>query len=125
MEFNIRKLAILDELKKLNNDLYHPFPHEDIRKIQDKFSEQLQKDDLLTADFNSYWMNIAGSLSYMLKGKTKKIPQNQIDKLKLNFFGVFPQYSFLEKEISTYPNLDEEYKVYERVRELMLSYLFN
>ncbi|MEH7590079.1 YxiJ family protein [Priestia megaterium] len=125
MEFNIRKLTILDELKQLNNDLYHPFPHEDIRKTQDKFSEKLHEDDLLTADFNSYWMNIAGSLSYMLKGKTKKIPQNQIDELKLTFFEAFPQYSFLEKEIDAYPNLHEEYRIYERVRELMLSYLFN
>ncbi|MEB4860693.1 YxiJ family protein [Priestia megaterium] len=115
----------MDELKKLNNDLYHPFSHEEICKIQDKFSEKLHEDDLLTADFNSYWMNIAGSLSYMLKGKTKKIPRNQIDELKMTFFEVFPQYSFLEKEISTYPNLHEEYKVYEKVRELMLSYLFN
>lgn len=125
MEFNIRKLTILDELKKLNNDLYHPFPHEDICKVQDKFSGKLHEDDLLTADFNSYWMNIAGSLSYMLRGKTKKIPQNQIDELKLTFFEVFPQYSFLEKEISTYKNLYEEYKMYEKTRELMLRYLFN
>ncbi|MGG3197677.1 MULTISPECIES: YxiJ-like family protein [Priestia] len=125
MELNIRKLNILDELKQLNNELYHPFPHEDIRKIQDKFSEKLHEDDLLTADFNSYWTNIAGSLSYMLKGKTKKIPQNQIDELKLTFFEAFPQYSFLEKEIDAYPNLHEEYRIYERVRELMLSYLFN
>ena len=125
MEFNIRNLTILGELKKLNNDLYHPFPHEDIRKIQDKFSEKLHEHDLLTADFNSYWMNIAGSLSYILKGKTKEIPQNQIDELKLTFFEVFPPYSFLEKEISTYPSLYKEYRVYEKVRELMLSYLFN
>ncbi|XIH76022.1 hypothetical protein C1N57_26685 (plasmid) [Priestia aryabhattai] len=121
----MRKLTILDELKKLNDDLYHPFPHEDICKIQDKFSVKLHEDDLLTADFNSYWMNIAGSLSYMLKGKTKKIPRNQIDELKLTFFEAFPQYSCLEEEISTYPNLYEEYKVYEKARELMLSYLFN
>jgi hypothetical protein len=90
VEFNIRKLTILDELKQLNNDLYHPFHHEDIRKIQDKFSGRLHEDDLLTADFNSYSMNIAGSLSYILKGKTKKISQNQIDELKLTFFEVFP-----------------------------------
>ncbi|MFE3892669.1 YxiJ family protein [Priestia sp. YIM B13446] len=125
VELNIRKLVIFDELKKLNNDLHHPFPYEDIRKIQDKFSGELHEDDLLTADFNSYWMNIAGSLSYILKGKTKKIPQHQIDQLKLTFFEVFPQYTFLEKEISTYPNLYEEYKIYEKARELMLSYLFN
>ncbi|MEH6867865.1 YxiJ-like family protein [Priestia megaterium] len=125
MEFTIRKLTIFDELKKLNNDLYHSFPHEDIHKIQDKFSEKSHEDDLLTAAFNSYWMNIAGSLSYMLKGKTKKIPQNQIDELKLTFFEVFPQYSFLEKEIYTYPNLYEEYQIYEKARELMISYLFN
>ncbi|MGP0690242.1 YxiJ family protein [Priestia aryabhattai] len=125
MEFNIGKLTIFDELEKLNDDLYHPFPHKGICKIQDKFSEKLHEDDLLTADFNSYWMNIAGSLSYILKGKMKKIPQNQIDELKLTFFEVFPQYSFLEKEISNYPDLYEEYKIYEKVRELMLSYLFN
>jgi len=70
-------------------------------------------------------MNIAGSLSYILKGKTKEIPQNQIDELKLTFFEVFPPYSFLEKEISTYPSLYKEYRVYEKVREHMLSYLFN
>ncbi|MGE1115161.1 YxiJ family protein [Priestia megaterium] len=125
MEFNIGKLTIFDELEKLNDDLYHPFPHKGICKIQDKFSGKLHEDDLLTADFNSYWMNIAGSLSYILKGKMKKIPQNQIDELKLTFFEVFPQYSFLEKEISNYPDLYEEYKIYEKVRELMLSYLFN
>lgn len=125
MEFNIGKLTILYELQKLNNDLYHPFPQEDICKIQDKFSVKLNEDDLLTADFNSYWMNIAGSLSYILKGKTKKIPQNQIDELRLTFFEVFPQYSLLEKEISTYTNLYEEYKIYEKTRELMLRYLFN
>ena len=98
MEFNIRKLTILDELKKLNNDLYHPFPHQDIRKIQDKFSEQLHEDDLLTADFDSYWMNIAGSLSYMLKGKTKKTPQNQIDELKLTFSKFFLNILFWKKK---------------------------
>ncbi|MED3816228.1 YxiJ family protein [Priestia megaterium] len=125
MEFNIRELTIFDELKKLNDDLYHPFPHKDIRKIQDKFSGKLHEDDLLTADFNGYWMNIAGSLSYILKGKMKNNRMIKIDELKLTFFEVFPQYSFLEKEISTYPNLHEEYKIYDKARELMLRYLFN
>ncbi|MFP7737258.1 YxiJ family protein [Priestia aryabhattai] len=88
-------------------------------------NEKFREDDILTADLDSYWANIAGSLSYVLKGKTKKIPQNQINELKLTFFEVFPQYSFLEKEIFSYPTFYEEYKIHEKTRELTLSYLFN
>ncbi|KAB2493464.1 hypothetical protein F8155_14070 [Priestia endophytica] len=119
------KLSIFNELKALNDELYHPFPYEDIYKIQHIFNKELDEEDLLTADLNSYWMNIVGSLSYILKDKTKKIPENQIDKLKLTFFEVFPQYSFLEKEIFNYLTFYKEYKTHEKVRKLMLEYLFS
>ena len=125
MEFNINKTKLLNDLKQLEVELYHPFPHDDVDKIKIEFIEKFREDDILTGDLDSYWANIAGSLSYVLKGKTKKIPQNQINELKLTFFEVFPQYSFLEKEIFRYPTFYEEYKTYEKTRGLMLSYLFN
>ncbi|WP_319017920.1 YxiJ family protein [Priestia megaterium] len=125
MEFDIEKMKLINNLKQLEVELHQPFPHDDVDKMKNEFNEKFREDDVLTADLDSYWANIAGSLSYVLKGKTKKIPQNQIDELKLTFFEAFPQYSFLEKEISTYPSLHEEYKVYEKARELMLRYLFN
>ncbi|RAS71669.1 YxiJ family protein [Priestia endophytica] len=122
---NISELSIFNELKQLNDELYHSFPYKDIYKIHETFHKELHEDDVLTADLNSYWMNIAGSLSYILKGKTKKIPQNQINELKLTFFEAFPQYSFLEKEIFNYLTFYEEYKIHEKVRKLMLDYLFS
>jgi len=112
-------------LKQLNNELYHPFPHDNVWEIQNKFNEKLQEDDILTADLDSYWANIAGSLSYILKGKIKRIPVNQINDLKLTFFEAFPQYSFLEREFSKYTTLHQEYKTYEKVRKLMLKYVFD
>lgn len=125
MAFNIDKTKLLNDLRQLKVELYHPFPHDDVNKIQNEFNEKFQEDDILTADLNSYWANIVGSLSYVLNGKTKKIPQIQIKELKLTFFEVFPQYSFLENEIFSYPTFYEEYKIHEKARELMLSYLFN
>ncbi|WP_394557246.1 YxiJ family protein [Priestia aryabhattai] len=125
MEFNIDKTKLLNDLKQIEIELYHPFPQDDVDKIKNKFNEKFGEDDILTADLDSYWANIAGSLSYVLKGKTKKIPQNQINELQFTFFEVFPQYSFLEKEILRYPYFYEEYKIYEKTRGLMLSYLFN
>ncbi|GAB1780064.1 hypothetical protein PMEGAS67_55410 [Priestia megaterium] len=125
MAFNISKLSVFDELKQLNSELHHPFPYDDIYKIQNKFNKEFQEDDILTGDLDSYWANIAGSLSYILKGKTKKIPLNQINELKLTFFEAFPQYSFLESEIFNYITLYHEYKIYEKVRKLMLEYIFD
>ncbi|XIH76023.1 hypothetical protein C1N57_26735 (plasmid) [Priestia aryabhattai] len=119
------KTKLLNDLKQIEIELYHPFPQDDVDKIKNKFNEKFGEDDILTADLDSYWANIAGSLSYVLKGKTKKIPQNQINELQFTFFEVFPQYSFLEKEILRYPYFYEEYKIYEKTRGLMLSYLFN
>ncbi|MCU7766545.1 YxiJ-like family protein [Priestia megaterium] len=118
-------MKLINDLKQLEVELYHPFPYDDVDKMKNEFNEKFREDDVLTADLDSYWANIAGSLSYVLKGKTKKIPQHQINELRLTFFEVFPQYSFLEKEIFRYPTFYEEYKIYEKTRLFMLSYLFN
>ena len=125
MEFDIDKMNLINDLKQLEVELYRSFPHDEVDKMKNEFNEKFREDDVLTADLDSYWANIAGSLSYVLKGKTKKIPQHQINELKLTFFEVFPQYSFLEKEIFRYPTFYEEYKIYDKTRLLMLNYLFN
>jgi len=125
VEFDIDKMNLINDLKQLEVELYRSFPHDEVDKMKNEFNEKFREDDVLTADLDSYWANIAGSLSCVLKGKTKKIPQHQINELRLTFFEVFPQYSFLEKEIFRYPTFYEEYKIYEKTRLLMLNYLFN
>lgn len=125
MEFDINEMKLINDLKQLEVELYHPFPHDEVDKMKNEFNEKFREDDILTADLDNYWANIAGSLSYVLKGKTKKITQHQINELRLTFFEVFPQYSFLEKEFFRYPTFYEEYKIYEKTRLLMLNYLFN
>lgn len=42
-------------------------PYEDLTKIHNDFGESYPLEDL-SPDLNTYWMNIAGSLSYV-KGK--------------------------------------------------------
>ena len=118
-------MKLINDLKQLEVELYRSFPHDEVDKMKNEFNEKFREDDVLTADLDSYWANIAGSLSCVLKGKTKKIPQHQINELRLTFFEVFPQYSFLEKELFRYLTFYEEYKIYEKTRLLMLNYLFN
>lgn len=106
-----------------NNSLYNPFPYDDTKKIQIDFKEELSDDDCLTGDLNTYWMNIAGCLSYVLNGNEKSIPQRQLEWLRLTFFNIFIQYKFLEGKITEYPTFLEEYLNYEKVRTLLLCYL--
>lgn len=120
---NIEKMRIFEELKAKNESLYSPFPYSDTYKIQDDFKNELSEDDCLTGDLNTYWMNIAGSLSYVLKGSVKRIPQGQKDWLHLSFFDIFHQYRFLEEKIADYPTFNEEYMNHEKVRKLLLDYL--
>ncbi|MFP7486313.1 YxiJ-like family protein [Priestia filamentosa] len=123
MVLNIDKICIYEELKALKESLYNTFPYSDTDKIQDDFNKELSEDDCLTGDLNAYWMNIAGSLSYVLKGNSERIPQGQVDWLNTPFFTIFPQYRFLEESITNYPTFYREYINYEKVRNLLLSYL--
>lgn len=120
---NIEKLRIYEELKALKESLEKPFPYEDIYRIHDDFQKEFAKDDILTADLNTYWMNILGSLSYVLKGIPNKIPQGQRNWLQLSFFGIFQQYRFFEDVIAEYPSFYEEYIYYEKARKLLLDFL--
>lgn len=104
----------------------NPFPYRDTDKIQKDFSSEfsvLNEEYCFTADFNCYWANIAGVVSYVLKGRIQEIPHSQIQKLKYNFFELFPGYKFLEDHLKRYPLFYREYTAYERGRRLLLLLL--
>lgn len=79
------KKTIFEELKKLHHHLTQPFPYRDTSKIYQDFKESFSEEDCLNADLNTYWMYIAGSLSYVLNGKANKILKNQIERMHLSF----------------------------------------
>lgn len=110
--------------KLLALDLCKPFPYTDTSKIKSDFKELILEDDCINADLNTYWMNINGNLSYILRGRSQNIPQCQIDWLQMSFFNLFQQYSFLEEHIGLYPGFYEEYIKYEKARNLIFCYLF-
>lgn len=122
-------LIIVDNvIQKLTSiELDNPFPYKDTDKIQVDFRSDFMKltDDKnsLVGDFNTYCMNIAGTLSYILAGKTAEIPQRQIEKLQLSFFNWFQQYKFIEDIINDYEVFSREYKNFEEARMLLLMYL--
>ncbi|AMQ08247.1 YxiJ family protein [Sporosarcina psychrophila] len=119
----IEKELIYKELLAIKESLYTPFPYSDIYKIQHDFIKELNPDDILTADLNTYWMNIVGSLSYVLRGKLQAIPQGQIDWLQLTFYDIFHQYYFLQESMINYPTFYAEYMNHEKARELLVDYL--
>jgi len=119
----IEKELIYKELQGIKDSLYTPFPYSDINKIKHDFIKKLNPDDILTADLNTYWMNIAGSLSYVLRGKSKAIPQGQIDWLQLTFYDIFHQYYFLQESMIHYQVFYDQYRSYEKARMLLVEYL--
>jgi YxiJ-like protein len=118
---------ILKQLTEIKNELDNPFPYRDTDKIQDDFQTEFlnlsDEEDSLVGDFNTYCMNIAGTLSYVLAGKTNKIPQAQIEMLQKSFFDFFKQYKFFEDKIETYNDFFQEYKTFEQTRTLLLHLL--
>ena len=121
--FDIDKTQIFEELNSMQQIIMNPFPSKDTAKMQKDFKRNFSKEDCLNADLNTYWMNISGCLSYVLRRNQSKIPQGQIDWLKLSFFDIFEQYRFLEETISNYPTFYDEYMNNEKTRKLLLEYL--
>ncbi|MCP1146088.1 YxiJ-like family protein [Lysinibacillus endophyticus] len=115
------------QLVLINEKLQKPFPYRDTDKIQEDYSNAFSKlsddDNWLTADFNTYCMNIAGTLSYVLIGKSNKIPKGQIEMLRFSFFEFFKQYRFFEDNITQYDGFYQEYMDFEKARKLLLQYL--
>ena len=115
---------ILTQLNEIKKELNNPFPYRDTDKIQDDFETEFlnlsDEEYCLVGDFNTYCMNIAGALSYVLAGKTNKISKGQIEVLQKSFFDFFKQYKFFEDKIETYNDFFLEYKTFEQTRKLLL-----
>ncbi|WP_090647840.1 YxiJ family protein [Paenibacillus sp. UNC496MF] len=93
--------------------------------FQSEFLKLTDDKNSFVGDFNTYCMNISGTMSYVLAGKTLKIPQRQIEILEFSFFNWFQQYKFIENRISDYVELSLEYNSFEEARILLLKYLKN
>ncbi|WP_391122378.1 YxiJ family protein [Psychrobacillus sp. L3] len=119
--------SIVKQLTDIEKELSKPFPYRDTNKIQEDFSEDfsmlLEDEDCLTADFNTYCMNIAGTLSYVLVEQTSQVPKHNIKDLEMTFFQHFKQYKFLEDKIDNYKEFFQEYKNFEKTRQLLLLLL--
>lgn len=105
--------------------LNHPFPSHDINKMKEdflvSFSQLTEEEDWLSADFNEYCTNIAGTLNYCVEGLVHEIPEEQIKRLKFSFFELYHQYQFLEEKIVQYNEFYQEYQRFEEVRIWLLE----
>ncbi|WOD61315.1 YxiJ-like family protein [Niallia taxi] len=108
----------------LQLSLQNPFPYQDSSKIQQDFKKQLLEEDCLIADLNTYWMMIAGSLSFLIRGQSRNISPKSIAWLQMSFFEIFKQYQFLEPHIDQYPYFYKEYIHFDKARHFIVFYLF-
>lgn len=119
-------LSVKQQLIQISEKLHQPFPYRDTDKIQEdflpEFSKLSQDENWLIADYNTYCMNIAGSLSYCLEDLTDEIPKDQIEMLKFSFFDFYKQYQFFEAKITKYDGFYQEYQLFEEERKLLLVY---
>nr|WP_062106099.1 YxiJ family protein [Bacillus niameyensis] len=88
------------QLVLINEKLLKPFPYRDTDKIQEDygniFAALSDDDNWLTLDFNTYCMNIAGTLSYVLIGKSNEIPKDQIEMLRFYSLSSLNNIDFLK-----------------------------
>ncbi|CAH1232199.1 hypothetical protein PAECIP111891_06968 [Paenibacillus allorhizoplanae] len=117
-----------NEIQQLQSiQLRNPFPYRDMEKVQADFRSDFMRlpdsENFLIGDFNTYCMNVAGTLSYILAGNEEKIPQRQIELLQLAFFDWFPQYQFIKDRIWNYSDLSEEYTNFNEARIILIRHL--
>jgi hypothetical protein len=119
--------SVEKQLYEIEKKLHKPFPYKNIYEIYEDFTIYFAKlsddENCLTGDFHTYCMNISGTLSYVMKGKSKRIPKKQIDMLRFSFFEFFPQYVFFKDKMIHYREFYREYSNYEKARKLLLDYL--
>lgn len=114
----------LELARMYQHQLRDPFPYDDISKMLRDFKHvisSLSEPLDFNPDFNAYCTTIAGSISYVLDGKT--IPPQQAKLLSQNFFERFPIYKILEHSVADYPTFNNEYTTFEKARKLLLEYL--
>ena len=104
----------------------NPFPYNDLTLLREEFQDEFEnvKDECINGDLNTYWMFIDG----MGGGGLKTILDDSLERyrvkkmLQKTFFDWFPKYRFLERyDLGEYKDLDLEFKIYDKVRFLLLE----
>ena len=110
--------TLINKLTSLcQKDSDDPFAYEDCWKLIDKYGERYQD---LTADLNSYFMDIAGYCGWGQRIATW--PKAKIWKVRKmqskSFFGKYPHYQLLSSEITLVatPTLYSQMAHYEEMR---------
>ncbi len=122
------KPEIVQELAQMyKTQLSRSFPYWDSMRLNEDHAEALAQLDgeYFSADFSEYCAVIAGTVSYVVNDHTAGISGRQLKLLNKSFFERFPQYSFIEQSLNTYPSILMDLENHERARGLLLSFLQN
>lgn len=115
------KANLKARLNALN--LTNSWPYDEINLIQARYKKEItehKKDADLIDDLNNFQLVISGSRSYVLSGK--QIPKKQKELLREDFFESYPEYSFLRCRLNEYPAFQEELRVFEEARKILLNF---
>ncbi|PAF19918.1 hypothetical protein CHH69_12305 [Terribacillus saccharophilus] len=100
--------------------LMEPFPYTDLRRM---IADHSGTKELDLADWNTYWMEIAGAVYHLIRSKLPE--KGLIYWCSLNFFLRHPEWSnqndILLKE---YPEIHREFREYERTRFYVLFFYY-
>lgn len=110
-----------NELAKI--DLHQPFPREEVDAIEERFHDKISKEgrEFLLERINDFHMTIAGSVTYVMRDKEP--PADQMSHLKIPFFESYPEYEVMVSALNEYPKLENEIKVFEEARQLLIKIL--
>jgi GNAT superfamily N-acetyltransferase len=137
-EFELKKELSgdsVDRIKYLINDIrslfyesdIYPFPSEDLREIEEELESEFQtyaSNEIITADFDTYWTFIAGLASggienSLLDALDRYNTKNWLEK---SFYEWFPKYRFMERfSFSDYERFNYTYQLYEKLRIMILD----
>ncbi|WP_281863443.1 YxiJ family protein [Planomicrobium okeanokoites] len=114
--------ALRREAKRAYKELLSfPFPYEGLASLENTFEDTHPEIEEFTMDFNDFCTLVAGSCTYIIKGKA--IPKYQASFLTEDFFTSYSKYTFLQPVLKDYPDISDEMMRYETVRKMLVENL--
>lgn len=112
--------ALRREAKRAYKELLSfPFPYEGLASLENTFEDTHPEIEEFTMDFNDFCTLVAGSCTYIIKGKA--IPKYQASFLTEAFFTSYPKYTFLQPVLKDYPDVSDELIRHEKVRKMLVK----
>lgn len=112
---------IIEIKNHFENELSLSFPSDEIEKLENLLVENHPEIEDFNMDFNAYCDLIAGSCTYVIRGKQVPKPQNRF--LKEDFFQSYPPYAFLQPVVHQFPELMKEMQRFEKARKMLVKTL--